>query len=127
MYTKAIDTDSIGKYIGVKLYRIALSRNVTQASICRALKVHTSYISSLMTGAKPTANMEKYWEIAREIGIGRDDFDALVVEARKYVLGTQGRIGGYDSIKKTLEAMMFDDESVKEIMDFIRFKRKTLG
>lgn len=81
-----VDTDSIGKKIGLKLYLIADKNWITQTTIAERMWVTTPSISFLLTGKKSTGNLDQYWKIAEAIPISRPEFDQIVETAKAEVL-----------------------------------------
>lgn len=81
-----IDTDEIGKKIGLSLYQIADKKGISQTEIAEKLWVTTPSISFLLTGKKATWNLEQYRKIAEAIPISRQEFDQIVETAKSEVL-----------------------------------------
>lgn len=86
MIKTAIDTDLIGKHIWEELYRL-VSKHTDQSTVARKLWVKPNSISVYLTWKTTTRNIEQYWKIAEAIPISRSEFDRIVQEAKRKVLG----------------------------------------
>jgi len=87
MINPSIDTDTIGKHIWNELYRISSKKNITQTELEKKCWILQTTISAYFTGKKTTKNLEQYWRIAEAIPISRSEFDQIVDDAKRKVLG----------------------------------------
>jgi len=82
-----IDTDSIGKYIWQKIYTISDKMGISQIEIAKKIWVSQANISAFFTGKRTTTNLDQYWRIAEAIPISRSEFDRIVEDAKRHVIG----------------------------------------
>ena len=87
MIISAIDTKAIGKYIWNKIYLWMNKNNVTQTAVAEKLWINPNAVWVYLTWTTTTKNLEQYWRIAEKAWISRQEFDTIVDEAKKSVLG----------------------------------------
>ena len=126
MIKTAIDTDAIGKYIWNELYKLALKKDMTQTIIAKKIGSTPWYVSLMLTWKNSTKNIEKYWKIAEAIQVPRHEFDNIVEDAKRHVLGDlwwQADIDDESAISHLLGSAGNLPEARKEAKWFLEFVR----
>lgn len=121
-----VDTDEIGKKIGLALYREFSKKNLTQTELAKKIWIRQSAVSWYFNWKVTTKNLDQYWKIAEAIPISRWRFDEIVEQAKAEVLWFPEKNSETknpdEQIQIALNSKGFSEKEILEMMDFIKFK-----
>lgn len=121
-----VDTDEIGKKIGLALYREFSKKNLTQTELAKKIWIRQSAVSWYFNWKVTTKNLDQYWKIAEAIPISQIEFDEIVEKAKAEVLWFPEQNSETknpdEQIQIALNSKGFSEKEILEMMDFIKFK-----